>query len=630
MSPRNGGRIVGLTAGGVAVLALVLVAVFARHVGAAPYLLLSTTDPGRAVQVLTPLLRLLTDLCAAMSLGSLVWAATCTGPGEDGLLSVRGYRAVRGAAGWAVGWALTDVGALLFDTAGVSGVPVRQLLTPHGFHVALTVTESPKAWLVGLGLVLVVAAGSRWALHWRSAVGLALLAALALLPPLVTGHLSSEAGHDLGTDAIILHVVAATTWLGFVLAHSRYGRRSDRGPYLRVTAACWLVVVGSGIVQSLALISAGDLVGTRYGRLVLASAAAAVLLGVVAALVRRRAAGRAVLAVEAALLVAAVGLSAAMTHLAPPRLATHRSSNAELLVGYPLHGSLTVLGLFTQWRIDLLFGPAAILAACGYAGLRRRARTPWPRWRTLCWMAGCALLFLVTCGGAGRYAPAMFSAHLIRHMVLSMPVPLLWALGDPVGLARRAGLGDGRRFAELGRWAPVHELTRPATALVLFSLSPFLLYFTGLWDVAVRFHWAHQGIDAYFLLVGVAFMTAVIGGSEAERSLPSLIRLGMLLVAMPLDTLFSTLLIQWHRVIGNGAAGSNFYQALGLPWVSDLHADQRLAGVIAFGVGGVSLFAALIVVVATWATTDSNHALLLTRPGAIEVSREPAEARSAR
>ena len=49
-----------------------------------------------------------------------------------------------------------------------------------------------------------------------------------------------------------------------------------------------------------------------------------------------------------------------------------------------------------------------------------------------------------TSSGLGRYGPAMFSVHMIAHMMLSMMIPVLLVLGGPVTLALRALPPAGR------------------------------------------------------------------------------------------------------------------------------------------------------------------------------------------
>jgi len=75
---------------------------------------------------------------------------------------------------------------------------------------------------------------------------------------------------------------------------------------------------------------------------------------------------------------------------------------------------------------------------------------------------------------------------------------------------------------------------------------------------------------------------------------------------MPADIVFGAALIGTHRVIGNGPASSNMYQALALPWVPDLLSDQRLAGLLALGIGELTLFVVLAALVSRWNAVDDG------------------------
>src|SRR6202041_639179 len=103
-----------------------------------------------------------------------------------------------------------------------------------------------------------------------------------------------------------------------------------------------------------------------------------------------------------------------------------------------------------------IFGSAAIILAAVYVAalvrLHRRGDA-WPPGRTVAWLLGCLTLLFVTSSGLGRYMPAMFSMHMVAHMLLSMLVPILLVLGGPVGLALRALPAAGRGDPPgMGEW----------------------------------------------------------------------------------------------------------------------------------------------------------------------------------
>jgi putative copper resistance protein D len=620
--------------GGVAV-GIAAAALIAMVAGAGPYLQLGNTDPGAVIRLGTPLLRLIADIAGTLCIGSLIFASCFTKPQRDsGLLSPGGFAALRDTARWAIVWVVAAVVLVVFDTADTSGQSLGDVLSPAHLFGLIGALEEAKAWLITAVLALVVALFARFALRWRSTVYLLPVAVLGLLPALAAGHSSSDAGHDIGTVAIMVHVPAAAVWIGVLVAVLRQVRR-DRSAlpaiaprYARLALICWIVLAVSGLVDAAVLVAPNQLASTGYGVLIIIKALIFLAVGVVALVLRRKALtlvkdsrgerGWLRLAgVELVVLLGTVGLSVGLTHLPPPAFLGRAVTAQETLLGYNLSGPPTILRLLTDWRLDALFGPLAVLLAVGYlvgvARLRRQGGD-WPITRTLNWLAGCAILLVATCSGIGRYATAQFSLHMANHMLLGMLVPALLVLGGPLTLLRRTlpasgrgGVLDLRGWLHALRAAPaIRVLTQPMVALILFAGSPFLLYFTGLFDAAVRFHWAHTAIAVYFLLIGVLFFWPIIGVDDPPRPLPNLARLGMLLAAMPFDSVFAAILLTSKTVVGNGGAGDNMYTSLALPWVPNLLADQHTAGLLALIIGEAGLLIAIVALLVHWSSLDER------------------------
>jgi putative copper resistance protein D len=146
-------------------------------------------------------------------------------------------------------------------------------------------------------------------------------------------------------------------------------------------------------------------------------------------------------------------------------------------------------------------------------------------------------------------------------------------------------------------------LTHPIVALLLFVGSFYALYFSGLFDSALNYHWAHLAMNAHFLLAGYVFYWPVIGVDQAPRRIPPIGRLGMMFAAMPFHAFFGVILMNMQTVIGQ-----TFYSQLRLPWVGDLLTDQRLGGGIAWASGEVPVLLVLIALLVQWARADEREA----------------------
>jgi cytochrome c oxidase assembly factor CtaG/putative copper export protein len=593
--------------------------------GASPFSSLSIQDPGAVVRVGAPLLRLVVDAAATVCTGALVFAAFFTRRRAGGLISPAAYAALRTAGRAALVWAVAALVLWPFDTAATAGLPLRRMLDLNGLAVATWTLPGPKAWLITFGLAATLAVAARRTLRWRTTPVLSAIAVLALLPVITAGHSASDTGHDIATAAIALHIPAAVIWLGTLIALVRArGLGADRPAalrrYARLSLGCWCVVAFSGLVDAAVLAPGGSAFTTGFGALLLVKAGLMVaLLAVRKKLLTDEAAPGRLLLTELAALAAAFGLSVGLTDLPAPKFLIDAVTGDQSLLGYDLTTPPTLLRLLVDWRFEPLFVPLCLALAAAYViGLRRRTG-PWPRGRTTAWLAGCAVLLFATSSGLGRYAPAMFSLEAVDHMLVGMLAPLLLALGAPLTLASEAlRPSDPPGPREWLAWARGKAaLTRPVPVTVLFVGAPFLLYFTDAYDLTVRFHWAHLGMDLVFLVIGYLFAWTVVGADPTPEPAPSLIRLGLLLVAMPFDIVLAAAIAGSGHLIGNGSASANLYAALDLPWVHSLAADQRLGAYLALGVSEVVMFAMVVVVVLRWrpAAPDRDYQALIDMLG---------------
>ncbi|MEC3978431.1 cytochrome c oxidase assembly protein [Amycolatopsis sp. H20-H5] len=615
---------------GVVLAALVAVALVALT-GGAGYLVAGLPDPGLVTRYGVTVVRVVAEAAEVLCVGSLLLAAFLVPPQKSGTLAPDGYAALRvaGTAAWI--WFAAAVASVLFTSADAAGRPFSEVLSPQVLLDLVDAVEQPKAWLWTALIALVIAVGCRLVLSWGWTAVLFFLSVGGLVPVAVTGHSASGGSHDLATNSLLYHLVAAALWVGGLVALLALGWR--RGENLKLAATrfsklalvCWIVMAISGVVNALVRIRVQDLLTTDYGLLVTAKVVALLLLGVFGHQQRQRgvrglvdgAGGGQLLklaAVEVLIMFVTIGIATGLAKTPPPQEVFSQPSTTELLVGYPLDGPPTVARLLFVWRFDLVYGTAAIVLAVlyllGVRRLRRRGDT-WPPGRVVSWLAGCFVLLIATSSGIGRYAPAMFSVHMGSHMLLSMVTPVLFVLGGPITLALRALPVAGRDGPPGPReWllAFVHSpvsraLTHPLVALALFVGSFYALYFSGLFDSALDYHWAHLLMNGHFLLAGYVFYWPVIGVDPAPRRIPSLGKLGMMFAAMPFHAFFGVILMSMQTVIGQ-----QFYSSLKLPWVGDLLTDQRLGGGIAWASGEIPVLLVLIALLVQWARADEREA----------------------
>ena len=630
--PRRAG-VLWLVGAGAAVAALVAV-VLTIVVSGPGDVVPGLSTPDRLTTLGLPAVRAVAEIAMAVAVGALLLAAFLVPPQRSGYLEVAGYRAVRSAAAAALVWAIAATLMVPLTVADSIGRPLGDVLDVGLLARTVPQLSTATAWWVTALIALLVLAGCRTVLGWGWTVVTFGLCLLGPLPVALTGHSAAGGAHDVATDSLVLHVLAACLWVGGLIAV--LGTAMARGPdraaalatavprYSRVALVCWLTLGISGVVNALIRVAPVDLFTTAYGALVVGKAAALVTLGAFGWAHRRRTVGRAAAGesralvrlgvVEVVLMLATIGLAVALGRSAPPATAAGPPSRTEVLIGYDLVDPPTALRLLLDWRFNLIFGTAALVLAAVYLAAVRRLRRRGDAWgagRTIAWLCGCAALLLATSSGIGRYGSAMFSVHMAEHMILSMLVPILLVMGGPVTLALRA-LPPAGRTAPPGprEWllAGVHSpwarfFTHPLVALPLFVGSYYGLYFSGLFAAALPVHAAHVAMNLHFLVTGLLFFWPLIGIDPAPRRVPPAARLGIVFASVPFHAFFGVALMSAGTVIGGG-----FYRALALPWVTDPLRDQQLGGGLAWASGELPLLLVVIVLLVQWSRQDERSA----------------------
>lgn len=593
---------------------------------------------GQFTELALPAVKAVVDFAAALTVGWLLGAAWLAPPQRSGLLDVGGYRAIRAASLSATVWAVGSFALIPLTLSDTLGRPVDQSLSADWVINGISALNSVRAALIAGIAALLIAILARAVLHPGWALVLLLLALAALVPQADSGHSASSGDHDAAVDSMIYHLVGISVWVGGLVAF--LGLARQRVDHLDVVArrfssialVAFLTVAMSGIGNAWLRISyLSDLWTTAYGRLVLLKAGLLTLLGIVGYLHRRRtlpaiARGERrplirLAVVEVLVMAATIGVASALARTATPPPTGVAPSDLELTLGYSLNGPPTALTLALDWRFDWLLGTGAIVAAALYLiGVRhlRRNGVHWSAGRTSAWLIGCLMILLATSSGLGRYAVAEFSIHMIAHMALGMLAPILLVLGGPVTLALRAlpaagrdqvpGLREGIVAAMHSRF--VRFITHPLIVFVLFVISFYALYFTSLFELMITSHVGHLLMNVHFLVVGYLYYWVIIGVDPSPRQLSPFVKLAMLLGALPFHAFFGLALMNTHTVLA-----ADYYSGLGLPWVTDLLAEIRLGGAIAWGATEIPIIVVVIALMAQWARSDEREARRSDRKG---------------
>ncbi|MET0864955.1 MAG: bifunctional copper resistance protein CopD/cytochrome c oxidase assembly protein [Nakamurella sp.] len=586
-----------------------------------------------------PAVKAIFDLAAAVTVGWLLAAAWLVPPQRSGILDVGGYRAIKAASLAAAVWCaagLALIPLILSDTLGKS---LADSVAADWVISGISILDSVRAALIAAVAAALIAVLARIVLHPGWAAVLLALALIAVVAQSNTGHAAGTSDHDVAVDTMIFHLVGISLWVGGLVAFLGLARQNvAQLPVIArrySTIAFWafIAVALSGFGNAWVRITyLPDLWRTDYGRLVLLKAGLLITLGVIGYLHRKRTLPAItddgdrrplirLAAVEVGIMAATIGVASALARTSTPPPSAAAPSDTELVLGYDLAGPPTLLRLIADWRFDWILGTAVIIAAVLYLLAVRRLRLRgdhWPPGRTVAWVTGCVMVLIATSSGLGRYAEAQFSIHMSAHMLLGMIAPILLVLGGPMSLALRAlpaarrGDVPGLREAIVTALhsKPARIITHPLVVFPLFIISFPALYFSSLFEVMIASHLGHLVMNLHFLLVGYLYYWVIIGVDPAPRQVQPMVKLAMLIGALPFHAFFGLALMNSHQ-----AMALDYYNSLGLGWVTDLVGEQRLGGAIAWGATEVPIIIVMIALLSQWAKSDEREARRSDRIG---------------
>lgn len=265
------------------------------------------------------------------------------------------------------------------------------------------------------------------------------------------------------------------------------------------------------------------------------------------------------------------------------------------------------LRVVTEARLDPLPTVAILLAAGLYSwGVRRLRKrgVDWPRGRQIAWyVGGLGTGAIATLSGLAAYDTAMFSAHMVQHMLLAMVVPIFLALGAPVTLALRA-LPRGGRAVLL---AVLHSrvvkiMTSPWVGWPVFVFTPFALYMTGWYSATLDSDLLHALLHAHFVLVGCVFFWPLIGVDPLPGRVSHPLRVLLLVMTLPFHVVLGLTIMSDRSVLA-----ADHYNSLGLPW-SDPLLDQRVGGGLLWASGDLIGLLMLGAAVMQWKRASDREA----------------------
>ncbi|MEO8437982.1 MAG: cytochrome c oxidase assembly protein [Chloroflexota bacterium] len=294
---------------------------------------------------------------------------------------------------------------------------------------------------------------------------------------------------------------------------------------------------------------------------------------------------------------AAIGALLGLVVLAGPALAhgpvpTEPPTAASLLLGWtfepvPTLGIAVTVGwwLWAVRRVD-----AAHQA------------NPVPRRRTIAFLAGMLALALALVSGIGRYDTALFSVHMVQHVLLMLVAAPLLALAAPITLVLRLSSSATRR-----RWLlpvlhsrVVRVLANPVVAWVMFAAMMWGTHFSPLFNASLEDPVIHDLEHLLFLTGALLFWWPAVALDPAPWRMSHPARIGYLFTQMTQNTFLAVVILNATVVL------YPHYATLVVPWGMAALDDQRLAAGIMWIAGDAVFLTAILAVVAGWMRAEAR------------------------
>jgi putative copper resistance protein D len=264
--------------------------------------------------------------------------------------------------------------------------------------------------------------------------------------------------------------------------------------------------------------------------------------------------------------------------------------------------------LVTRWVVSPFGTALALVLALSYAAALvalRRSGGAVPVLRPLAYyVLGVGSLLLATDGGLAASRGTSFVAAATQSAVLAAVTPVGIALGDPLGLARRAvGTEATRGLDRIQRSRAARVIFFPLLASVV-ATALHLLLFTTPWLAASDAHaWVRELTYGVLLVSGLVFVLPLLGEALVPRWCTAGVRVLIAFGDGLLDAVPGVVVMASPALLG--APVATFLAARDPLW------EQRLGGGAMFGVAEVVGLPLLAATVLAWVRSDAREAALV-------------------
>jgi putative copper resistance protein D len=232
---------------------------------------------------------------------------------------------------------------------------------------------------------------------------------------------------------------------------------------------------------------------------------------------------------------------------------------------------------------------------------REHPGNPYPRRRTVSFAAALLLVLLALQSGIERYDTTLFSMHMVQHLILLFPVPILLLQAGPVTLLLRVASPRWRaRILSVLQSRAVGVISHPLVGWTLLVAVMWGTHLSVMFETALENETIHNMEHALYLSTALLFWAPIFSVDPIRHRLRGGSALAYLITQMPQNSFLGV------AIMFSSTPLYPHYVSLQRAWGPTPLEDQQLAGAIMWLVGDALFLAAIFVVLATLAKSEDR------------------------
>jgi putative copper resistance protein D len=259
----------------------------------------------------------------------------------------------------------------------------------------------------------------------------------------------------------------------------------------------------------------------------------------------------------------------------------------------------SVMSTLSLWSFDPILIPILLGTAFVYLlGVRevnrRTPQRPWPKGRTVSFLTGLALLWIVLLGPVAGHRGMYFWMHMTQHIVVMMLAAPLLLLGAPVLLLLQASTRPFRRrwIVPVLRSRAMLRITNPFVGWLIFAGTLMGTHFSGFLNFSMEHPLVHRFVEnPLYLAAALIFYYPLLPNDFGPNRIRKSVRVVSLFAMMIPETMTGFFIYASHDLMFPAFART--YETMGSSSMNPL-TDQQF--------GGAIMWSGCMIIDAVWVT----------------------------